>query len=56
MMTLRLNVKVYRTIANWNHMDFLFSRNGRIILYDFILNQFNGDIDLLMRVKNVLTG
>lgn len=56
MLALKSNVRVYRTIANWNHMDLLFSRNGRIMLYDFILNQLNADIDLLTMVKNVLTG
>lgn len=37
-------------------MDFLFSQNGRIMLYEYILKQFNADIDLLSLVKNVLTG
>lgn len=56
MLSLRSNVKVYKTIENWNHMDFLFSQNGRIMLYDFILSQFNNDIDLLTMMRNVLTG
>jgi hypothetical protein len=47
-------IRDYQVIANWNHMDFLLSRNAKIVLYDAILNSMNNDgFDIMGFVRNI---
>lgn len=53
--TLMATTRDYRVIPNWNHMDFVYSRNARIVIYDGMLNLMNGEngFDLMGFVRNV---
>lgn len=52
--TLTTNVREYKIIPNWNHMDFVYSLNARILLYNNILTAMNNEgLDLLGYVKNL---
>lgn len=52
--TLTTNVREYKIIPNWNHMDFVYSLNARILLYKNILTSMNNEgLDLLGYVKNL---
>lgn len=47
------NVREYKIIDNWNHMDFLYSRNARKVLYNGILQAMNNEgLDIIGYVKN----
>lgn len=51
---LTTNVREYRIIPNWNHMDLLYSRNAKIVLYNNILAKMNAEpLDFVSNVKNV---
>lgn len=39
------NVRDYRVLNNWNHIDFVYSKNARNILYKDILNSIQMEED-----------
>jgi hypothetical protein len=48
------NVREYRVIPNWNHMDFVFSKNARSVLYNNIVLSLNSEaMDFVDYVRNI---
>lgn len=54
-LALTTNVREFKTIPNWNHMDFVLSRNARTVLYNNIVVAMNNEaLDFLGYIKNLI--